>query len=101
VSFKATAGLHHPLRSERPTTAAADAPLAMMHGFVNVLGAVAAASQGANIEEVTAVLHNTQAAQFAELLTAPPAPAVRQRFHSIGSCSFEEPMADLRELSWL
>ncbi|MCR9197373.1 MAG: hypothetical protein NXI04_01900 [Planctomycetaceae bacterium] len=101
VPFKATAGLHHPLRSLRRTTAAADAPLAMMHGFVNVLGAVAAATNGATIEQVTAVLDNTQAAPFVERLTTRPNPALRHLFHSIGSCSFEEPVADLQELSWL
>lgn len=101
VPFKATAGLHHPLRSERPTTAAADAPVVMMHGFVNVLAAVAAATRGATIEEVTSVLAGTEAASFVELMTSPPTPAVRQLFHSIGSCSFEEPVADLQELSWL
>ena len=36
VPFKATAGLHHPVRSMRPLTAGAESPSAMMHGFVNV-----------------------------------------------------------------
>ena len=37
VPFKATAGLHHPIRCFRPLTYAADAPQGTMHGFLNVL----------------------------------------------------------------
>src|SRR6266852_1266566 len=36
LAFKATAGLHHPVRSDRPLTYAPDAPRGVMHGFVNV-----------------------------------------------------------------
>jgi hypothetical protein len=36
VAFKATAGLHHPLRCVKPLTYAPDAPTGKMHGFVNV-----------------------------------------------------------------
>ena len=37
VPFKATAGLHHPLKCFKPLTYAADAPQGTMHGFLNVL----------------------------------------------------------------
>ena len=43
VAFKATAGLHHPVRAEHPLTYAADAPAPTMHGFLNVFVAAAAA----------------------------------------------------------
>src|SRR5262245_39438675 len=36
LAFKATAGLHHPVRSMQPLTYAPDAPRAVMHGFLNV-----------------------------------------------------------------
>src|SRR5262249_58715448 len=36
VPFKATAGLHHPLRSVNKLTYAPDSASAMMHGFLNV-----------------------------------------------------------------
>src|SRR5215207_8798955 len=37
VPFKATAGLHHPIRCFKPLTYAPDAPLGTMHGFLNLL----------------------------------------------------------------
>src|SRR5690606_41708167 len=37
VPFKATAGLHHPIRCFKPLTYAADAPMGPMHGFPNML----------------------------------------------------------------
>ncbi|HEX3582953.1 MAG TPA: hypothetical protein VH087_14390, partial [Thermoanaerobaculia bacterium] len=41
VPFKATAGLHHPLRCVRALTYEPNAPRATMHGFVNVFMAAA------------------------------------------------------------
>ncbi|HET8796166.1 MAG TPA: hypothetical protein VFO89_00655, partial [Thermoanaerobaculia bacterium] len=41
VAFKATAGLHHPLRCVRPLTYEPDAPTGTMHGFLNVFLAAA------------------------------------------------------------
>src|SRR6185436_12327785 len=41
VAFKATAGLHHPLRCVKPLTYEANAPAGTMHGFVNVFLAAA------------------------------------------------------------
>src|SRR5215207_4126468 len=37
VPFKATAGLHHPIRCFKPLTYAPDAPQGTMHGFLNML----------------------------------------------------------------
>ncbi|HEX8925269.1 MAG TPA: hypothetical protein VF786_05725, partial [Terriglobales bacterium] len=39
VAFKATAGLHHPLRACHALTYEDDSPQATMHGFINVLAA--------------------------------------------------------------
>lgn len=43
LPFKATAGLHHPLRGTHPLTYDANSPEATMHGFLNVLTAAAIA----------------------------------------------------------
>ena len=100
VPFKATAGLHHPLRSERPTTAAATAPMAVMHGFVNVLAAVSATLDGAAATEVAAILSQSQPTAFHDLWST-DARDIRAQFHSIGSCSFAEPVEDLQAMDWL
>ena len=50
VSFKATAGLHHPIRGEFPLTYAPDAARHVMHGFVNVLLATAELARGGDGE---------------------------------------------------
>ena len=112
VAFKATAGLHHPVRSDRPLTYAADAPRGVMHGFVNVFLAAAFAWNGADGGTVLKVLNETDAGAFEfrddrafwqdrSLSTEQIAEARREFAHSFGSCSFEEPLADLRELGWL
>lgn len=100
VAFKATAGLHHPLRSTRPVSSAPNAPTGAMHGFVNVLLAVSKAEYGASIEEIVKVLDQPACDDF-QNITAEQASRVRGRFHSIGSCSFTEPVDDLKELGWL
>ncbi len=112
LPFKATAGLHHPIRSDRPLTYAADAPRGVMHGFVNVFVAAALAWHGKERSLVLDVLKETNAASFEfgderlrwrghELTTPQIAQARRYFAHSFGSCSFEEPLDDLRELGWL
>ncbi len=107
VAFKATAGLHHPLRCTKPLTCEANGPVGTMHGFVNVF--MAAALIGAADEEVL-LETDPQAFRFTDAIaswrgysvsTARLA-GVRKEFAiSFGSCSFEEPVADLKELGWL
>jgi hypothetical protein len=112
VPFKATAGLHHPLRSEQKLTYAADAPSATMFGFVNVFLAGAFALAGMNEHEVATLLDERDASAiiFGN-------DSVRWREHTItldalrharaafalafGSCSFREPIDDLRHLALL
>jgi hypothetical protein len=112
LAFKATAGLHHPVRSDRPLTYAPDAPRGIMHGFVNVFLAAAFAWHGADRATVLKILSETDAGAFQfhndeaqwrdQRLTTKQVAEVRREFaHSFGSCSFEEPIADLRELGWL
>lgn len=93
--FKATAGLHHPLRCYRPLTYSADGPSGWMYGFLNVFIAATLARLGRGpIEPVlgseTFDDHGLTADDFA---------ATRRDFAiSFGSCSFEEPVEDLRAL---
>lgn len=112
LAFKATAGLHHPVRSMRSLTYAPDSPRAKMHGFLNVFTAAAFAWHGAERETVLGLLEETEAESFVfgakELewrgatLTAEQIAEARRDFaHSFGSCSFEEPIGDLRELELL
>jgi hypothetical protein len=112
VPFKATAGLHHPFRSRRPLTYAADSPRALMHGFVNVFTAAAFAWHGLERQALVEILNDEDPRAFdfsgAELrwrgraLSTPQIAAARRQFaHSFGSCSFEEPLGELRELELL
>ena len=112
VPFKATAGLHHPIRSRHPLTYAADSPRAVMHGFVNVFAAAAFAWHDVGRNQLAAMLaeEDPRAFEFADdelrwrglrLSTAQIRTARRDFAHSFGSCSFEEPVADLRELGYL
>ena len=100
IAFKATAGLHHPLRS------------AGMHGFVNVLVAAVFAWHGAERGVILALLSETDGGAFQffdnelrwrgrSVTTAEVEGARRDFAHSFGSCSFEEPGADLRALGWI
>ena len=112
VAFKATAGLHHPVRAERALTDEPGSPRATMHGFLNVFAAAAFARAGAPLSEVEAVLREEEAPAF-ELqgdglvwrsLRVPADALARARRDfatSFGSCSFAEPVADLRSLGVL
>ena len=106
VPFKATAGLHHPVRCVRPLTYARDAPTAMMHGFLNVFIAAALPLFAAEI----LLEENPRAFSFEDgglwwrdqRVTSEELARLRQEFAiSFGSCSFEEPIDELREIGWL
>src|SRR4051794_13886432 len=62
--FKATAGLHHPIRAERALTYAPDSPRAVMHGFLNVFGAAAFAWHGMELRHMVEVLEERDPAAF-------------------------------------
>ncbi len=109
LAFKATAGLHHPVRSPQALTYETDAPRAVMHGFLNVFLAAAFAWHGdRNLEPILAETDPT-AFRFDERghwrdrsLSADQVREARQQFaHSFGSCSFEEPIRDLEALGLL
>jgi len=106
VPFKATAGLHHPIRCMRPLTYEPDSPLATMHGFVNVFMAAAFPHDAERIlaeEDPKAFRFEDDAAWWRDhAVTTEHLAEVRREFAiSFGSCSFEEPIADLQELGWL
>jgi hypothetical protein len=112
LPFKATAGLHHPLRSLRPLTYEQDSPQAMMHGFLNFFLAAAFAWHGTKQGVILEILNETEPGAFVfgeravqwgghKLSTQQIAEARRDFAHSFGSCSFEEPVTDLRALDLL
>ena len=112
VPFKATAGLHHPLRGEHRLTYAADAPTATMFGFLNVFVAGVLARTGTGEEELIALLEERRRTSFSfddagmrwrthavaldEIARARTAFAI-----AFGSCSFREPVDELEALALL
>jgi hypothetical protein len=110
IAFKATAGLHHPLRSRHRLTYQPDSPSGMMHGFINLLCAAAAVRSGIPKNDVERILEEQDPAAFqitAEAIgvhglrwTAEQLREVRQFFTGFGSCSFTEPIQDLEALGW-
>jgi hypothetical protein len=112
VPFKATAGLHHPIRGPHRLTYEPAAPTAVMHGFVNVFLAAAFARAGWGADGLTALLGEQSPLAFSfeadglswhgHRMAAADLEATRAEFlSSFGSCSFEEPIGDLQTLGWL
>jgi hypothetical protein len=106
VPFKATAGLHHPLRCVKPLTYAPDAPRGTMHGFVNVFLSAALLPHAEAImaeDDPGAFAFTDEAAAWrGHAVRTEDLARIRREFAiSFGSCSFEEPIADLKELGWL
>lgn len=106
LPFKATAGLHHPIRAVYPLTYEPEAPQAVMHGFLNVLMASAFAWHGE--QEIEPIVSEMDPSAFSfderahwrnKSLDAAQISDARHRFiHSIGSCSFDEPVHELQAL---
>ena len=107
VPFKATAGLHHPVRG-------VDASSGLrMHGFVNLLAAVALLRAGvADAASAAAVVAEEDPGAFVvtadafgwrdRTVDARAVASVRaEALTSYGSCSFDEPTGDLAALGWL
>jgi hypothetical protein len=107
VPFKATAGLHHPLRAEYPLTYAPDSARGTMYGFLNVFLTAAFLRRGLADADALRLLeerspdafrfsadgiewrgHRVDRAAVDEVRTAGIA--------GFGSCSFTEPVGELR-----
>jgi hypothetical protein len=134
VPFKATAGLHHPLRCVRALTYEPDSTKGTMHGFLNLFTASAIAWSAAHADvgvlrdaprdasnkvprEILATCIADQECthwhfdDHALTWTGGDEPmrfdleclrSMRSKFAlSFGSCSFEEPIAELREFGLL
>lgn len=112
LPFKATAGLHHPLRSEHPLTFDAGAVRGDMHGFLNVfltaafcyngLGA-ADARRSMEVEDPNEFIFDNDMVQWGNyVLSSGEIASIRKRFAvSFGSCSFQEPVEDLQNIELL
>jgi len=113
VAFKATAGLHHPVRSEHPLTYEKDSPRGVMHGFMNVFLAAAFVRRASmSRDDAATILRETdpRSFRFGEetvswrqySVTCALLASVRESFAiGFGSCSFEEPVADLQSMALL
>ncbi len=110
LPFKATAGLHHPVRSEQAFTCAPDSPRGIMHGFLNVfVAAVLLREGGLDAKGAEALLRDERRETFrfdgetlrvgSHTLDAGVLESARNDFAmSFGSCSFADPVTDLRAL---
>jgi hypothetical protein len=113
VPFKATAGLHHPIRCFRPLTYAANGPKGTMHGFLNLFMMTGFARESFKKKRLEELMEE----EFDEVFRFEP-----NKIHwrgnntldltqieqlrlsgviSFGSCSFDEPVADLQGLGIL
>lgn len=113
VPFKATAGLHHPLRCAKPLTYEKDAASGTMHGFLNVFLAAGFLQQGCETQLINELLEDETAGNFTfdkngfswrrefSLSVAQLKNLREKNVISFGSCSFDEPIADLREIGIL
>jgi len=112
VPFKATAGLHHPLRSVHRLTYQPESPSGIMHGFVNIFLAAAFLKAGMETKLAVQLLEERSAEAFhfdldgvswqQQRLSRDEIGAARLGFAvSFGACSFTEPIDDLRALHLL
>ena len=112
VPFKATAGLHHPLRAEYRLTYEPTSPTGTMYGFLNVFLAAAGLRSGWAEPDALSLLtesdptslhwHNDGVTWRDRPISNATLVTTRQHTAiAFGSCSFQEPLQDLRSLRWL
>jgi hypothetical protein len=110
VAWKATAGLHHAVRGVREV--ARGGPRVAMHGFVNVFLAGTLAFFGADEKALVKTLSEEDAAAFRldddvvrwhdNAMISDQIEKARSEFAiGFGSCSFEEPVLDLKQMRWI
>lgn len=112
LAFKATAGLHHPIRSTQPLTYNPRSATSTMHGFLNLCCAAAVLYFDGNERDAEAALNDQDQSSWRidddslhwrQLKWTRDQLATLRRdfFIGVGSCSFEEPIHDLEALGWL
>jgi hypothetical protein len=94
LPFKLTAGLHHAIRYTDQETGF------VHHGFLNVLAASVAASEGAEVHDVAELLGATDPVPLVEAARRALA-RDRPLWIGFGTCSITEPLADLQQLGLL
>ncbi|MBI2214496.1 MAG: hypothetical protein HYU52_12690 [Acidobacteria bacterium] len=109
VAFKATAGLHHPLRCVRPLTYEPRSATGMMHGFLNVFLSAALIIGGSPVMLAEELLEETDPATLTfgddairwrgNSIATNALAAARALAISFGSCSFDEPVRELHEMA--
>ena len=110
VPFKATAGLHHPIRGTHRLTYEADSPRGKMYGFLNVFMAAALIYGGESDEMALALMGEEDPSAFSftddavawrgKRVGAEQIQASRAEFAiSFGSCSFREPVDEIESLA--
>jgi hypothetical protein len=112
IPFKATAGLHHPIRSEHGLTYEPESPKGVMHGFLNLCCAAALLHFGGETAEARMILEEEDLSALRVdpgqirwgtfCWTEEQLRTVRAEFFiSFGSCSFTEPIEEMEALGWL
>ena len=112
IPFKVTAGLHHALRADYRLTYEPDSETGTMFGFLNLFVASAFAHAGATRETIERILEERSHDAFAfdddemswrgQSLTLDALGYARSSLAiAFGSCSFREPLDDLRLLGLL
>ena len=110
VPFKATAGLHHAVRGEYRLTYETGSPSGMMYGFLNIFIAAALLYMGESEDTAVAAVEETDASAFGfeddaiewrgkRLSTEQILASRAELAISFGSCSFREPVDELKNLT--
>ena len=110
VPFKATAGLHHPIRGSYRLTYAPNSPVATMHGFLNVFVAATLVNEGEREDIAVAALEESDPHAFVfaddailrrgkRISSREIEQSRRMLAISFGSCSFREPIDELAPLA--
>ena len=112
VATKATAGLHHAVRGDYRLTYEPDSTRATMHGFVNLVLAATLLAAGKIDEEMAdACLDDDRPEAFklsgragawlnGVVTYSELSHARRSLLRSVGSCSFDEPVAEIDALDY-
>ncbi len=113
VPFKATAGLHHPIRCFKPLTYEPNSPKGTMHGFLNVFLTTGFARVGFKEEVLEEIMEDEFSESFDfedtgvawhqdfSLSTSQLIHMRENGIVSFGSCSFDEPIEDLQKIGLL